>query len=72
MRFFKTDGDLKEMAKALVEAPEMWDAPLTKLKRPNEWLTAMRRTIGGELNVVRSLRSSVRVRNDVVVGSCQS
>ena len=60
LRFFKTEGDLKEMAKALVEAPETWDAPMTKLKRPNEWLIATRRAIGGALpgdNVAQSLRT---------------
>jgi uncharacterized protein (DUF1800 family) len=56
-RFLASDGDLKEMAKALVEAPETWDAPMTKLKRPNEWLTATRRAIGGEVEIVRSLRT---------------
>ncbi|HEU5274118.1 MAG TPA: DUF1800 family protein [Xanthobacteraceae bacterium] len=44
-RFLDTDGDLKEIAKALVEAPETWETPPTKLKRPNEWLTAMRRAL---------------------------
>jgi uncharacterized protein (DUF1800 family) len=63
LRFFKTEGDLKEIAKALIEAPETWDAPMTKLKRPNEWLIAARRAIGGVLDgndggaVVRSLRT---------------
>src|SRR6266545_33733 len=63
LRFFKTEGDLKEIAKALIEAPETWAAPMTKLKRPNEWLIAARRAIGGALDgndgggVVRSLRT---------------
>jgi uncharacterized protein (DUF1800 family) len=43
--FRDTDGDLKEIAKALVASPELWDAPMTKLKRPNEWLTAARRAM---------------------------
>jgi uncharacterized protein (DUF1800 family) len=37
-RFLDTDGDLKEIAKALVEAPETWDEQRLKLKRPSEWL----------------------------------
>ena len=37
-RFRDTDGDLKEVAKALVTAPEAWDAPRGKLKRPGEWI----------------------------------
>jgi uncharacterized protein (DUF1800 family) len=54
--FQDTDGDLKQMAKTLIEAPEMWEGPLHKLKRPNEWLHAMRRATndrGGD--IVRSL-----------------
>ncbi len=63
LRFFKSEGDLKEMAKALIEAPETWEAPLTKLKRPNEWLIASRRAVGSALDgndgggILRSLRT---------------
>ena len=35
-RFVDTDGDLKELAKTLVAAPEAWASPPTKLKRPSE------------------------------------
>ena len=45
-RFLDTDGDLKELAKALVEAPETWDEQRVKLKRPSEWLIAASRAIG--------------------------
>ena len=45
-RFLDTDGDLKELAKALVEAPETWDEQRLKLKRPSEWLIATWRAIG--------------------------
>ncbi len=45
-RFLDTDGDLKEMAKALIEAPETWDEQRLKLKRPSEWLIACWRAIG--------------------------
>lgn len=44
--FLDTDGDLKEIAKALVEAPETWDEQRTKLKRPSEWLMSAWRAIG--------------------------
>src|ERR1051325_493963 len=47
LRFRDTGGDLKEIAKALVAAPEAWDTPPIKLKRPNEWLTAMGRAAAG-------------------------
>jgi uncharacterized protein (DUF1800 family) len=60
-RFLDTDGDLKEMAKALIEAPEAWETPPAKLKRPNEWLTAMGRAMPLEPNVVRALRSRARM-----------
>ena len=45
-RFLDTDGDLKEVATALVSAPESWPAQQTKIKRPGEWLVAMRRAAG--------------------------
>jgi uncharacterized protein (DUF1800 family) len=37
-RFRDTDGDLMEVSRALVIAPEAWDAPPSKLRRPSEWL----------------------------------
>src|SRR5215468_3652272 len=45
-RFLATQGDLKEMAKALVAAPEAWEAPRAKLKRPGEWVVGMLRAAG--------------------------
>lgn len=45
-RFLATQGDLKEMAKALLAAPEAWDAPRTKLRRPGEWVVAALRAVG--------------------------
>ncbi len=45
-RFHDTDGDLKEMAKTLVTAPEAWDAPRSKLKRPTEWVVSVLRAGG--------------------------
>ena len=45
-RFFESEGDLKEVAKALVTAPEAWAAEQAKIKRPSEWLVATRRAIG--------------------------
>jgi uncharacterized protein (DUF1800 family) len=39
-RFMATDGDLKEVAIALVHAPEAWDTAHRKLKRPGEWIVA--------------------------------
>ena len=45
-RFLDTDGDLKEMAKALVVAPEAWAAPREKLKTPGEWIVSALRATG--------------------------
>jgi uncharacterized protein (DUF1800 family) len=61
-RFLDTDGDLKEIAKALVEAPETWETPPTKLKRPNEWLTAIRRALpDAPGNVVGGLQARINM-----------
>ena len=45
-RFLATQGDLKEVTKALVAAPEAWEAPRAKLKRPGEWVVGMLRATG--------------------------
>jgi uncharacterized protein (DUF1800 family) len=45
-RFFESEGDLKEVAKALVTAPEAWAAEQAKVKRPSEWVVATRRAAG--------------------------
>ncbi len=45
-RFLDTDGDLKEVARALVVAPEAWAPERAKIKRPAEWLVAALRATG--------------------------
>jgi uncharacterized protein (DUF1800 family) len=45
-RFIATDGDLKEVAIALVTAPEAWSGAERKLKRPGEWIVASLRATG--------------------------
>ena len=45
--FTDTDGDLKEVAKAMVKSDEAWTQPATKLKRPGEWAVGMVRAAGG-------------------------
>jgi uncharacterized protein (DUF1800 family) len=52
-RFLDTDGDLKEMAKALVEAPESWVPEQAKIKRPAEWLVAALRATGLSGDIAR-------------------
>jgi uncharacterized protein (DUF1800 family) len=44
--FLDTEGDLKELAKSLVTAPEAWAPERAKIKRPSEWLVAPRRAAG--------------------------
>jgi uncharacterized protein (DUF1800 family) len=44
--FLDTGGDLKELAKTMVSAPESWTQPATKLKRPSEWVVGMVRSTG--------------------------
>jgi uncharacterized protein (DUF1800 family) len=45
-RFLDTQGNLKELAKTLVTAPESWAAAPRKLKRPGEWMIGMLRAAG--------------------------
>jgi uncharacterized protein (DUF1800 family) len=44
--FRKTDGDLAAVTRALVDAPEAWTLPLTKLRTPQEFVTAFYRAMG--------------------------
>jgi uncharacterized protein (DUF1800 family) len=44
--FTKTDGDLRAMSMALVDADEAWKAPLTKIRSPYEFLMATGRLLG--------------------------
>jgi len=44
--FGNTDGDLKAMTMALVDSDEAWQAPLTKIRSPYEFLVAAGRLTG--------------------------
>jgi uncharacterized protein (DUF1800 family) len=44
--FSKTDGDLRAIAVALVNAPEAWSQPLAKMRSPLDFVLALRRGIG--------------------------
>jgi uncharacterized protein (DUF1800 family) len=46
--FKGSDGDLKAVAEALVEAEESWTTQRTKLKRPAEWIVGILRLTAGE------------------------
>jgi uncharacterized protein (DUF1800 family) len=52
-RFRDTEGDLKEVAKALVASPEAWATPRGKLRRPTEWIVASLRATGVNVTDVR-------------------
>jgi uncharacterized protein (DUF1800 family) len=54
-RFRDTEGDLKEVAKALVAAPEAWAMPRSKLRRPTEWIVASLRATGVSITDVRPI-----------------
>ncbi|KJC57781.1 hypothetical protein UP10_26600 [Bradyrhizobium sp. LTSPM299] len=43
--FTKTDGDLKALATTLVDSSEAWQAPLTKMRSPYEFLVASGRLL---------------------------
>ena len=57
-RFILTGGDLREVTKELVTAPEAWSAPRDKLKQPGEWIVAALRANALPVTDVR--RSSMR------------
>ncbi|MBV9394568.1 MAG: DUF1800 family protein [Methylobacteriaceae bacterium] len=44
--FRESDGDLKALALALLDAPEAWSAPATKIRNPQEFLYAAGRIVG--------------------------
>ncbi|MDQ0469157.1 DUF1800 domain-containing protein [Labrys wisconsinensis] len=44
--FTDKDGDLRALAVALVDTPEAWSAPFTKMRTPVEYAMAVRRTVG--------------------------
>jgi uncharacterized protein (DUF1800 family) len=45
-KFVETDGDLWQVTRALVMAPESWAPEQTKLKRPSEWMMTYLRAAG--------------------------
>jgi uncharacterized protein (DUF1800 family) len=51
--FLDTDGDLREVSKALVAAPESWMPEQAKIKRPGEWIVAALRATGLSGDIAR-------------------
>jgi uncharacterized protein (DUF1800 family) len=45
-RFIATDGDLREVSRALIIDADAWGAPRSKLKRPAEWIFGALRVMG--------------------------
>ncbi|MBM3504966.1 MAG: DUF1800 domain-containing protein [Alphaproteobacteria bacterium] len=45
--FRDTEGDLRQMALALIATPELWDEPLSKFKTPNDLVISTFRALGG-------------------------
>lgn len=60
-RFMDTKGDLKEVSKALVLAPEAWNAPRTKLKKPSEWTVTSMRACGLALSDIRRIINTLNL-----------
>jgi uncharacterized protein (DUF1800 family) len=54
-RFLDTQGNLQEVAKALITAPESWAASPRKLKRPSDWMIGVLRATGSMPNDIRPL-----------------
>ena len=44
--FAKTDGDLRALAVTLIDMPEAWSTPLTKIRAPFDYIVAIRRAAG--------------------------
>jgi uncharacterized protein (DUF1800 family) len=56
-RFLDTDGDLKEVTKVLVAAPEAWAPEQAKIKRPAEWIVAALRATGETGDIGRIIQA---------------
>jgi uncharacterized protein (DUF1800 family) len=56
-RFLDTDGDLKEVTKVLVAAPEAWAPEQAKIKRPGEWIVAGLRATGETGDIGRIIQA---------------
>src|SRR6516225_3106554 len=60
-RFLDTQGNLKEIAKALVNAPEAWEPARSKLKHPTEWIVGALRAVGTA--TVADVRPVIQAQN---------
>lgn len=44
--FIETEGDLKEVARALLQMSDSWTAPMTRLRQPYPWIVSQMRGMG--------------------------
>jgi uncharacterized protein (DUF1800 family) len=49
--FLESDGNLREIAKTLIDADESWTPSRAKLKPPAQWIAAVLRLAGGEAGI---------------------
>jgi uncharacterized protein (DUF1800 family) len=56
-RFSETGGDLKAVTAALLNAPEGWEAPRKKLRRPSEWIISAFRAVDAPAHVEMIVRA---------------
>jgi uncharacterized protein (DUF1800 family) len=59
--FRKSGGDLAAVARALVSSKEAWDAPLTKLRTPNEFLIALHRALDEKVDRPQRLNNETNL-----------
>jgi uncharacterized protein (DUF1800 family) len=59
-RFHDSGGDLMQVTKTLITAPEAWQTPREKLKKPSEWTMAAMRASG---LAVKDVRRVVNAQN---------
>lgn len=63
--FRDSEGDIKHVAKAMINAPESWNEPRTKLKVPSEWAVGMARAAGTRGDVERFSRGQTAMGEGV-------
>jgi len=61
--FRNTDGDLPALTEALIEEPEIWDAPLSKFKTPNDLLISSFRALNAKNLPNKAIVSALSLMN---------
>jgi uncharacterized protein (DUF1800 family) len=64
--FLDTDGDLKKVSAALINAPEAWNPQRSKLKRPGEWRIGGLRAAGNMEPDIQRVLGSVALLGEPV------